>query len=77
VVVGEQPTRDGIYRASIRVAVTAGAPGQPPTVTAGPASDYFEIVNRATTSKRAKVKKAAGISVSSAHGRSRRQASAC
>lgn len=66
VVVGEQPTRDGIYRASIRVAVTAGAPGQPPTVTAGPASDYFEIVNRATTSKRAKVKKAAGISVSSA-----------
>ena len=66
VVVGEQPTRDGIYRASVRVAITAGTPGQSPTVTAGPASDFFEVVNRATTSKRAKVKKAAGISVATA-----------
>lgn len=66
VVVGEQATRDGIYRAGLNVAITAGAPGAAPTVVVGPASDFLEVVNRATTSKRAKVKKAAGLTVSTA-----------
>ncbi|MBK7072501.1 MAG: D-alanyl-D-alanine carboxypeptidase/D-alanyl-D-alanine-endopeptidase [Myxococcales bacterium] len=66
VVVGEQATRDGIYRARLHVEVAAAAPGAAPTVAVGPASDFLEIVNRATTSKRAKVKKKAGISVTTA-----------
>lgn len=66
VVVGEQATRDGIYRARLHVEVVAAAPGAAPTVSVGPASDFLEIVNRATTSKRAKVKKKAGVTVTTA-----------
>lgn len=55
-VVGGPSTRDGIYRARVRVEVAAGAPGAAPTVTAGPASDFLEVVNTATTGKRARVK---------------------
>jgi D-alanyl-D-alanine carboxypeptidase/D-alanyl-D-alanine-endopeptidase (penicillin-binding protein 4) len=32
IVVGTDPTRDGIYRAIIPIEITAGEPGQPPTV---------------------------------------------
>jgi D-alanyl-D-alanine carboxypeptidase/D-alanyl-D-alanine-endopeptidase (penicillin-binding protein 4) len=66
VVVGEQATRDGIYRARLHVEVVAGAPGAAPQVAVGPASDFIEVVNRATTSKRAKVKKKAGVTVTTA-----------
>ena len=55
-VVGGPSTRDGIYRARVRVAIEAGAPGEPPTVVAGPPSDFLEVVNTAVTGKRAKVK---------------------
>jgi len=55
-VVGSTSTRDGIYRASVHVAVAAGPVGQPPTITVGPASDFVVVVNDATTGKRAKVK---------------------
>ncbi|MBK9029837.1 MAG: D-alanyl-D-alanine carboxypeptidase [Myxococcales bacterium] len=65
VVVGAQPSRDAIYRARFWVAVRAGTPGRSASVSVGPNSDYLEVVNLATTGKRAKVKKGAGISVRS------------
>lgn len=64
VVIGTPATRDGIYRARVTVSVAASEPGAAPTVTVSPASGFVEVVNRATTSKRAKVKRG-GIAVSS------------
>jgi len=64
VVIGEQPTRDGIYRARVRVEVVAGAPGTAPTVTVGPDTAFVEVVNTATTSKRAKVRRG-GVTIGS------------
>ena len=61
VVVGETPTRDGIYRAFASLSIVAGAPGQPPTVTMSPPNDFMQVVVTATTTKKRRVKK--GISV--------------
>ena len=56
VLVGGTATRDGIYRSSVRVDVTAGEPGAPPTVTVTPAYEFVEVTVTATSGKRAKVK---------------------
>jgi D-alanyl-D-alanine carboxypeptidase/D-alanyl-D-alanine-endopeptidase (penicillin-binding protein 4) len=56
VIVGSTPTRDGIYRASVRVDVVAGAPGEAPAVSVTPAYDFVEVVTTATSGKRARVK---------------------
>jgi serine-type D-Ala-D-Ala carboxypeptidase/endopeptidase (penicillin-binding protein 4) len=53
VVVGSDPTRDGIYRAMIPITITAGEPGQPPTAVAPPGMRLVDIKVTATTSKRA------------------------
>jgi len=53
IVVGSDPTRDGIFRAVIPVAITAGeAPGQPPSAVLPAGSDHVTVVVKATTSKR-------------------------
>ena len=51
IVVGSDPTRDGVYRAIIPVGITAGEPGAPPTVTTPPNFDLLTVKVTATTSK--------------------------
>lgn len=52
VVVGSDPTRDGVYRAIVPIEVVAGEPGQPPTVTAPAGLDLVELKVTATTAKK-------------------------
>lgn len=56
VIVGSTSTRDGIYRARVRVDITAGEPGAAPAVTVTPATDFVEVTTTATTGKRPRVK---------------------
>jgi serine-type D-Ala-D-Ala carboxypeptidase/endopeptidase (penicillin-binding protein 4) len=51
VVVGTNPTRDGIYRAVIPIEIVAGAPGEPPLVNLPPGFDLVEIRMTAKTAK--------------------------
>ncbi|HEY5933872.1 MAG TPA: D-alanyl-D-alanine carboxypeptidase/D-alanyl-D-alanine-endopeptidase [Kofleriaceae bacterium] len=52
IVVGADPTRDGVYRAIIPVGITAGEPGAPPTVTLPPNFDLVQVTVTATTHKK-------------------------
>ena len=52
IVVGSDPTRDGIFRAIVPVVITAGEPGQPPVAVTAPGSEHVTVVVTATTSKR-------------------------
>jgi D-alanyl-D-alanine carboxypeptidase/D-alanyl-D-alanine-endopeptidase (penicillin-binding protein 4) len=51
VVVGADPTRDGIYRAMVPIAIKAGPPGEPPVVTTPAGYDLVAIKNGAKTRK--------------------------
>jgi len=53
IVVGADPTRDGVYRAIIPVGITAGEPGMAPTVTLPPNLDLVQVTVTATTHKKA------------------------
>ncbi|MDB4960045.1 MAG: peptidase D-Ala-D-Ala carboxypeptidase [Myxococcales bacterium] len=53
IVVGADPTRDGIFRAIVPIEVTAGEPGQPPTAVVPLGAEHVTVVVTATTSKRA------------------------
>jgi serine-type D-Ala-D-Ala carboxypeptidase/endopeptidase (penicillin-binding protein 4) len=50
-VVGPEATRDGIFRARIKVIVHAAARGKPPEVTLSPATDYTVLAVDATTAR--------------------------
>jgi len=52
IVVGSDPTRDGIYRAIVPIEITAGEPGQPPTATLPAGSDLVNLKITATTTGR-------------------------
>ncbi|HEU0036344.1 MAG TPA: D-alanyl-D-alanine carboxypeptidase [Kofleriaceae bacterium] len=52
IVVGADPTRDGIYRAIVPIDIVAGEPGQPPTVTTPMGFDLVQLKVTATTSKK-------------------------
>jgi D-alanyl-D-alanine carboxypeptidase/D-alanyl-D-alanine-endopeptidase (penicillin-binding protein 4) len=56
VVVGSDPTRDGIYRAMIPIEIQAGEPGQPPTATTPAGFDLVEVEVTAKTEKRVRKK---------------------
>jgi len=51
VVVGPEPTRDGIFRARIKVVIKAGARGKAPEVTLSPSTDYTVLALDATTTR--------------------------
>ena len=53
IVVGADPTRDGVYRAIIPVGIAAGEPGAPPTITVPTNFDLLTVNVTATTAKRA------------------------
>jgi D-alanyl-D-alanine carboxypeptidase/D-alanyl-D-alanine-endopeptidase (penicillin-binding protein 4) len=50
IVVGADPTRDGLYRATLPIEIAAGEPGKPPTARA-PAGDLVSIKIAATTAR--------------------------
>ena len=51
VVVGPDPTRDGLYRAIVPIAIAAGEPGKPPTATPPPGFDLVTTKVTATTAR--------------------------
>src|SRR5262249_28719042 len=51
VVIGADPTRDGIYRAMVPIAIKAGTPGEPPVVTTPAGYDLVTVKNGAKTRK--------------------------
>jgi D-alanyl-D-alanine carboxypeptidase/D-alanyl-D-alanine-endopeptidase (penicillin-binding protein 4) len=53
VVIGADPQRDGLYRASIPIEVRAGAPGEAPTASAPPGVDLLVFDITAKTAKTA------------------------
>jgi D-alanyl-D-alanine carboxypeptidase/D-alanyl-D-alanine-endopeptidase (penicillin-binding protein 4) len=53
IVVGTDPTRDGIFRAIIPLHVTAGEPGQAPTVAIPFGADHVSVTVTAKTARRA------------------------
>jgi D-alanyl-D-alanine carboxypeptidase/D-alanyl-D-alanine-endopeptidase (penicillin-binding protein 4) len=52
IVVGSDPTRDGIFRAVVPIEIKAGEPGQPPTATTPAGFDLVEVTVTAKTDKR-------------------------
>lgn len=56
VLVGSDPTRDGMYRAMVPIQIVAGEPGQPPTATVPTGFDFVEIEIKAKTDKRVRKK---------------------
>jgi D-alanyl-D-alanine carboxypeptidase/D-alanyl-D-alanine-endopeptidase (penicillin-binding protein 4) len=52
ILVGSDPTRDGIFRAVVPVEVKAGEPGQPPTATTPAGFDLVDVVVTAKTEKK-------------------------
>jgi len=56
IVVGSDPTRDGIYRAMVPIEIVAGEPGEPPTVTTPAGFDLVEVDVTAKTDKRPRKK---------------------
>ena len=52
VVIGTDPTRDGIFRAVVPVEIESGEPGQPPIATVPDGFDLVTVKVTATTSKR-------------------------
>lgn len=53
IVVGPDPTRDGIFRAVLPLQIAAGAPGEAPTVTIPLGADHVSVTVTAKTSRRA------------------------
>jgi serine-type D-Ala-D-Ala carboxypeptidase/endopeptidase (penicillin-binding protein 4) len=53
VIVGGDPTRDGIYRAMVPIEIKSGEPGQPPTAVTPAGFDLIELHITAKTDKRA------------------------
>ena len=51
VILGSDPTRDGIYRPIVPIAIAAGQPGHPPTASVPPGFDLVEIKITATTAR--------------------------
>lgn len=51
VLVGSDPTRDGIFRAMVPVEIKAAAPGEPPTASAPAGFDLIDIDVKAKTAK--------------------------
>lgn len=51
IVIGSDPTRDGIYKAIVPITVKAGNPGEPPTAAAPPGYDLVTIGITAKTAK--------------------------
>jgi serine-type D-Ala-D-Ala carboxypeptidase/endopeptidase (penicillin-binding protein 4) len=51
-VVGSDPTRDGLYRAILPIEITAGEPGKPPTATPPPGIELVSVKVTATTAVR-------------------------
>lgn len=54
ILVGSDPTRDGIFRAMVPIEITAGEPGQPPTAVAPAGFDLVHVEITAKTEKRAR-----------------------
>lgn len=54
VLVGSDPTRDGIFRSMIPIEIRAGEPGKPPTASTPAGFDLVEIAITAKTEKRAR-----------------------
>ncbi|MDX2092989.1 MAG: D-alanyl-D-alanine carboxypeptidase/D-alanyl-D-alanine-endopeptidase [Kofleriaceae bacterium] len=52
IVVGSDPTRDGIYRAIIPIEITAGAPGGPPTARVPVGAEHVVVNMTAKTAKK-------------------------
>src|SRR5690606_33106448 len=52
ILVGSDPTRDGIYRAMVPIEIAAGEPGEPPTATVPAGWDLIEVEVTAKTEKR-------------------------
>ncbi len=52
ILVGSDPTRDGIYRAMVPIEIAAGEPGAPPTATVPAGWDLIEVEVTAKTEKR-------------------------
>jgi D-alanyl-D-alanine carboxypeptidase len=63
VLVGSDPTRDGIYRAMIPIEVKAGEPGKPPVVSAPEGMDLVTLEVKATTARAAMRKHKLKLSV--------------
>jgi D-alanyl-D-alanine carboxypeptidase/D-alanyl-D-alanine-endopeptidase (penicillin-binding protein 4) len=51
VIVGNDPTRDGLYRAVVPIEIAAGEPGKPPTATPPPGMDLVTVKVTATTAR--------------------------
>lgn len=54
VVVGNDPTRDGLYRAIVPIEIAAGEPGQPPTAAPPPGHELVTVKITATTGRGAR-----------------------
>jgi len=54
ILVGSDPTRDGIYRAMVPIEIVAGEPGEPPTATTPAGFDLVTVEVTAKTEKRAR-----------------------
>lgn len=54
ILVGSDPTRDGIYRAMVPIEIVAGEPGEPPTATIPAGFDLVTVEVTAKTEKRAR-----------------------
>lgn len=52
ILVGGDPTRDGIFRSVVPIEIKAGEPGQPPTASTPAGFDLVEVEVTATTEKR-------------------------
>jgi serine-type D-Ala-D-Ala carboxypeptidase/endopeptidase (penicillin-binding protein 4) len=52
ILVGSDPTRDGIYRAMVPIEIKAGEPGEPPTATTPAGFDLVEVEVTAKTDKK-------------------------
>ncbi|HEY5950201.1 MAG TPA: D-alanyl-D-alanine carboxypeptidase/D-alanyl-D-alanine-endopeptidase [Kofleriaceae bacterium] len=52
ILVGSDPTRDGIFRAVVPIEITAGEPGQPPTAVTPAGFDLVQVEITAKTDKR-------------------------
>jgi D-alanyl-D-alanine carboxypeptidase/D-alanyl-D-alanine-endopeptidase (penicillin-binding protein 4) len=54
ILVGSDPTRDGIFRAMVPIEITAGEPGTPPTAVTPAGFDLVQVEITAKTEKRAR-----------------------
>jgi D-alanyl-D-alanine carboxypeptidase/D-alanyl-D-alanine-endopeptidase (penicillin-binding protein 4) len=64
IVVGEPPSRDGVFRSFVRLQIDPAAPGQPPKVTVSPTNDLVEVVVDAVTVRARRVRR--GVTIATA-----------